>query len=288
LRPHGIVALLLAAAIPALAAPPPLSASNQPRAAVTCMRIARVDLARMTVAFALAVHNPYTVPLRITAVEYTLDVGTARVAQARHAAAFVARPQGAAAITVNVPVAFVDLYDAVGGPRSAARCACRFAATVSCAAGARAPVHLFAEYRGTLPVIAAPVIALKSMRVNSINREGANLIVTLNVNNPNPFEIAVNRLTYDLAMNDSPWARGAVPARVQLPPQRSSLVHVPVTLALATFRELPVLLARNEPSRYRLHGYIDAQTSLPELRTLALPYDHSGIVNLRNLAAAPP
>jgi len=287
LRPRGIIALLLAAAIPALAAPPPRAASNQPHAAVTNMRIARLDLARMTPAFALAVHNPNPVPLHISAVEYTLDVGTARVAQARHAAAFVARPRAAAAITVNVPVAFADLYDAVGGPRSAARCAYRFAAIVTCAADGRASVRLPAELRGTLPVIAAPVITLKSMRVDSLTREGANLIVTLNVSNPNAFEIAVNRLTYDLAMNNSPWARGAMPARVELPPQRASHVHVPVTLALATFRELPVLLARNEPSRYRLRGYVDAQTSLPELRTLTLPYDRSGVVNLRNLAAAP-
>lgn len=268
---------LLAAALPA-------ATWHEPRATVTNMRIARVDLARMSVAFGLVVHNPNPTPLRLTALDYTLDAGTSRLAQARHAAAFTAPPRGAAAITVNVPVAFDALYDAVGNPQAASRCPYAFAAIITCAADGRAPVRVQTEHRGTLPVISAPLITLKSMRVDSINPDGANMIVTLNVSNPNAFNIAVNRLTYDLAMNDAWWARGAVPARVELPPQRATLVTIPVTLALATFRELPLLLARNEPARYRLRGYVDAQTSLPELRTLAMPYDRTGVVNLRKLA----
>lgn len=271
--------LMLAAALPAVT-------WHEPRAAVTNMRIARIDLARMTVAFGLVLHNPNAIPLRITSLDYTLDAGTTRLAQARHAAAFIARPRRAAAITVNVPVAFDNVYDAAGNPQTASRCAYTFAATVTCAADRHAPVRVRTEQRGTLPVISAPSITLKSMRVDSITPDGANMIVTLNVSNPNAFNIAVNRLTYDLAMNDAQWARGAVPTRVELPPQRATLAHIPVTLALATFRELPLLLARNEPARYRLRGYLDAHTSLPELRTLAMPYDRTGVVNLRELANA--
>lgn len=271
--------LVLAVALPA-------ATWQLPHAAVTNMRIARIDLARMTAAFGLVVNNPNATPLRITAVDYTLDAGTTRLAQARHAAAFTAPPRGAAAITVNVPVAFDALYDAVGNPQAASRCPYAFAALITCAADGRAPVRVRTEHRGTLPVISAPLITLKSIRVDSINPDGANMIVTLNVSNQNAFHMAVNRLTYDLAMNDARWARGAVPTRVELPPQRATLVTIPVTLALATFRELPLLLARNEPARYRLHGYLHAHTSLPELRTLAMPYARTGVVHLRELVGA--
>ncbi len=257
---------------------------NEPVLSITNVHVSRLTLERMTVSTSVVVGNPNNVPLRVTALDYTLDAGTSRVTQARYPAAFVAAAHSSVAIAMPVQVPFDYLHAAAGGPQAGPRTPYRLVCGVSYEAQGQAPARTVVERRGMLPVISAPVIKLKSLRVSNLTLEAADVVVALLVSNPNTFGITVNRLTYDLALDNEQWARGAFPARLELPAQRATTVNVPVSLARGMVRALPGMVARGEPVRYRLHGYLDAQTTLPELRTLSMPYDRSGMVNLRDLA----
>jgi len=64
------------------------------------------------------------------------------------------------------------------------------------------------EHSGTLPMPQLPRIRTPSMRMENANTTRAEIIVTINVENPNPFELPMPRIEYDYQLNKNSFIKG--------------------------------------------------------------------------------
>jgi len=66
------------------------------------------------------------------------------------------------------------------------------------------------EHDGSLPIPQLPQVRTPSMRMENANTTRAEIVVTVNMVNPNPFSIPSPKLTYDYQLNRSSFIRGEI------------------------------------------------------------------------------
>jgi LEA14-like dessication related protein len=74
------------------------------------------------------------------------------------------------------------------------------------------------EREGSVPMLQLPQIRTPVMRMENANITRAIINVTVNVVNPNPFEIPVPRITYDYLLNRSSFIKGNIESQTPLAP----------------------------------------------------------------------
>jgi LEA14-like dessication related protein len=102
------------------------------------------------------------------------------------------------------------------------------------------------EHEGIVPLPQLPRLTMPSMRIESSNITRTEILVTINVENPNPFEIPSPRISYDYQLNRNSFISGQ---RESEPLAASSITPIvfPITVNYADlFRSFTTLLTARE------------------------------------------
>lgn len=121
-----------------------------------------------------------------------------------------------------------------------------------------------------------------SVHIADINLRNATLfeqqyVLSLRVQNPNDFDLPIEGLSYEIELNDKPFAKGASSRAVNVPRFGSALLEVEgistITDLLRQYRQL----TKGELTglRYRLKGKLTLQGSAAKI-----PFDYQGEIGL--------
>jgi LEA14-like dessication related protein len=103
------------------------------------------------------------------------------------------------------------------------------------------------EYEGTIPLPQLPRITMPTKRVGNINATRAEIIVTMNVENPNMFPIPSPRIIYDFQLNRNSFIRGNVENDEPLAASATTPVNFLMVVTYADlFRSFASLLLARE------------------------------------------
>jgi LEA14-like dessication related protein len=137
-------------------------------------------------------------------------------------------------------------------------------------------VEVPVRHVGEIPLLKLPAIVPSSLRVERISLSSADLVLSLLVDNPNPFEFDVSVFRYALTINSRQWAEG-VSRDITVRPKRRSEVEIPLSVNFIEIGESILdLLEGEEIVLYGLRGEVDILTPLPSLGEIALPFELSG------------
>ena len=65
------------------------------------------------------------------------------------------------------------------------------------------------DHEGVIPIPQFPQLTAPSVRIENANLLGAEVVFTVNIQNPNPFDLPSPQITYDYQLNRSSFIRGA-------------------------------------------------------------------------------
>lgn len=118
-----------------------------------------------------------------------------------------------------------------------------------------------------------PEVAFRGVEVRSFGSDGADLEAALDVTNPNPYRIGVERLTYRFTVNGRDAGGGTIEQATALPAKETTLVRLPLTLDWEKLKSagLDFLLLRGVD--YAVDGEITFSTPVG---TFHRPYRHVG------------
>jgi len=137
-------------------------------------------------------------------------------------------------------------------------------------------VEVPVRHVGEIPLLKLPAIVPSSLRVERISLSSADLVLSLLVDNPNPFEFDVSVFRYALTINSRQWAEG-VSRDITVRPKRRSVIEIPLSINFIEIGESILdLLEGEEIVPYELRGEVDILTPLPLLGEIALPFELSG------------
>jgi len=131
----------------------------------------------------------------------------------------------------------------------------------------------------TKMVFTQPVVTLRDVKLASSSFTGGTLDVTLNVYNPNHYDLNVTQMTYDVIVDSADVGSGHTAQRVLLKSGDSTLVHLPVDFTWSGATAAGRLFAANGSVLYEVKGEIRAGTAIG---AVTIPFDQRG--RFRSLA----
>jgi LEA14-like dessication related protein len=101
--------------------------------------------------------------------------------------------------------------------------------------------------------------------------------LSLRVQNPNDFDLPIEALSYEIELNDKPFAKGISSRPVSVPRYGSALIEVEGISTISDLLRQYKALAKGELKglRYRLKGKLTLQGSLTRV-----PFDYKGEIGL--------
>lgn len=228
------------------------------------------------------VSNPNAFSIALGALDYQLSVNDASVLDGRQDEGASLAAGAATEVTLPLRLDFAEAMELVSGLRGRESLEYRVDAgmtvNIPVAGQRRVPVSV----SGEVPIPRLPSIRASNLRLDRLTLSSADLLLTLEVDNPNIFELVIDRFSYEFALNNQRVAGGDGRQRVRLQEQGRGLIELPLSISLTEVgRNLSQALIDGEPLDYGLSFETDLQTGLPEMGRFPFSAVEEGVVNLR-------
>lgn len=118
-----------------------------------------------------------------------------------------------------------------------------------------------------------PVVEVKDVKVKGIGPQGGSLDVILDVYNPNEYRLDATRITYQVWVDTSQVATGAIDRLVTLTERGRSDIVVPVEFTFAAVRQALLQMSVRGTLDYRVTGQF---TVVTPFGNITRPYSGTG------------
>jgi len=131
-----------------------------------------------------------------------------------------------------------------------------------------------------------PNVSVRSVELTRLSLEGADLVATIEVENPNPIGIVLDGFAYEVLTGENAVVSGRQTSGVEIAAQGTRTFEMPVTLLFADLiRAVRSLEGANE-TPYTLVGAVDVE--IPLLGTRTIEVTHDGVIPIPRLPDARP
>lgn len=135
---------------------------------------------------------------------------------------------------------------------------------------------------GELPIPKVPKISMGDFDVNDISLSGADIEVSFEVENPNPFAITIANTAYELSVNGREWLDTTLPEDIRLNESGNQTISIPIRLNSSQMGSaLMDIINGNSSFEYDLKGSAEISAELEGFRDgQTFPFDLSGTYRL--------
>lgn len=150
------------------------------------------------------------------------------------------------------------------------------------------------EHEGVFPVLQLPKLSAPSMKIDHLDFTKADLLFTVNVENPNPFDLPSPKMAYDYFVNNNSFIKSSIPLTAPLAAGAVTAVPIMITVnyadlyktfqALRNLGEAPCLFSLK--SDFSIPAFADESRrteipcSLPMLKVPTLSFNSIRVKNL--------
>lgn len=110
-----------------------------------------------------------------------------------------------------------------------------------------------------------PAVTSGSVTVERADFEKADLLVTLDIQNPNPSTLVIAGYTYDLQVESQPFLKGVSDTEFELKPRDVTAVRVPVSIRFSDLLDKLAALKGKPDAGYLLHVSLAVKTPVGEI-----------------------
>ena len=120
---------------------------------------------------------------------------------------------------------------------------------------------------------ANPVVEVKDVQIKGVGLQGGSLDLILDVYNPNEYRMDATRISYQVWVDSSQIAEGAIDKLITLTDKGHSTVVVPVNFTLAAVQQALLKFAQRGSVDYRVAGQFSVVTPFG---SITRPYSGAG------------
>ena len=248
-----------------------------PEANFSEVRLKKLSFDRVDLELDLRVTNPNSLSIRLAGFSYDLFIDEQSFLRGKEDREVTLAANGESTIPLPLTLSFDHLYAVFQElhQKDAAeyqlRCALFFDLPVL------GRVEIPASNTGVIPLPKIPSVKIQALSLQRLSLSGADLVLRVQMENPNAFAMALEGMQYQLFVDDQAWASGETGKRVPLAEKGNGLVEIPISLDLLRMgTSIRSLLTGSEPLSIRLLGDLDMSSSMPPLDRTHLPFDLRG------------
>ena len=270
---HTLAVTLLSLSLTGCAGMQSLLSGNKPTASIKGVNFSDLSLDGLTLLFDVEVTNPYSLPLPLSDLAYSLSTGDKPFLSGTARTAGTIPASQARVLQLPAKIAFTDLFRTASGIRPGSVVPYTATMELSVDAPAVGKIALPLKKSGELPVPAVPEIELSSITWNKIDLNEATATLHLGLKNTNDFGLDLSKLQYALALGGARIASSELRQAVRLEKGGSGQLNIPISIAPMQLGLGVFNLIRGQGSAYELAGNLDVNTPFGALN---MPYRRTG------------
>lgn len=251
-------------------------AFQQPKVQAGSVNVTALDFQKADLAVDLDITNPNPSTLVIAGYTYDLQVESQPFLNGSSEQEFELKPRDVTRVRVPVSVKFADLLDKLAALKGKADAG--YVLHVSLAVKTPvAEIPLSFRKEGRVPVLSAPQVRLRAVRVGPMSLEGVSLEALVEVSDPGP-SVTLSGFSYALSLNGVQLATGSDDKPRPSESGGAHLVRIPIPLGLAKARViLGALMVGDEKPTFTISGKVSFSSPYG---IIALPFTHTDKIKL--------
>jgi len=254
--------------------------NQRPKVSIASTRISSLDFDNLTLNFGIKIDNPNPIPISLAGLDYDLKLAGKSFIKGQKDQPIEVAASGISEIELPITVGFKDLLNIFKEFKNQDN------AAYDLDLGLLVNVPVIGQYRhpmnttGNFPIPKAPSIKLANMSLDKISpiSSRAEVGVQLEINNPNAFSLALNKLDYTLKVNGAQWFKGVQNNVGNIKANGKSVINLPLSLNFSS--GLFSVLTGGKALNYDIQGTLGATSSNALIGAFQLPINQQGSVNL--------
>lgn len=259
-----------------------LAKIQKPTISVERANITSLNFESVGLAFDLKVFNPNKLAVTLAGFDYDFLLNDASFLKGKQDTVQTIKAQGESILQIPIRLTFKNLYQTFQGLKSqdstAYKLNCGLNFNLPILGKTRVPV----SKSGFLPLPKLPKIKVQSVKLNKLGFTGADLLLNLQLDNPNAFRVFLNKLNYNFTVGGQSWVSGLLNRQQEVGAKGKNILSIPISLNFLKMGKTALqLLQGNKSLDYKLDGDMNLRTSLPMIGKVKIPVRKSGKVNLQ-------
>ncbi|MFP8488921.1 LEA type 2 family protein [Gracilimonas sp. Q87] len=254
---------------------------SKPSLSVVDMNITGLTLQDIELTADVKIDNPNNVKMDLSSYSYALDINEKNFVTGNEQRGMTINAKKSSVIQVPVTLTFSELLQTFQSMRDQDESDYSFAAEFGFDLPVLGTVTVPVEYAGKIPVVKQPSISLSNFSIQNLSLSGADLLVELNVQNPNAFRLIVDELNFDLEVNGLRSFSGNISDQILIDRKSTQTVKLPFNISflnagMAAYH----LLNSDEELEYKLTGSTLIGSDLPYFKRSTFNFDKIGSVDI--------
>jgi LEA14-like dessication related protein len=255
-----------------------LESGPRPDARITKASLRDLSLDEATLLFDVELTNPYSAPLPLSNVEYSLATGGKRFLSGESPMQGTIPANGARTVQLPARIPFRELLNVAKNIRPGEVIDYDADLRLSVDAPQVGMLSLPLEKKGELPVPAVPRVELRSVEWENLSAQNAQAVLKLRVENTNRFPLDLSRLAYRLNLAGKHVAESSLGQSASFKAGETRTLEIPVSISPAQLGLAGLNVLRGGSADYTLGGEMNVGTPFGPL---TLPFERSGKTSLR-------
>jgi len=245
-----------------------------PGAEFTGARLRGLSFDRVDLELDLQITNPNPLAIRLSGFSYDMSIEERSFIQGTEDREVNLKANGKSTVPLPLTISFDHLYTLFKDLRQKDTAEYLLQCSLFFDLPVLGRTEIPASRRGDVPLPKIPSVNIRSLALERLDLSGADLMLSVQLENPNAFAMALKGMQYQVFVNDQTWASGETDEQVPLAERGNGLVRIPISLDLLRMgTSIADLLRASEPLSVRLLGDLDLNTSLPLLDHAHIPFD---------------
>jgi LEA14-like dessication related protein len=254
---------------------------KEPKVDFVGAKISGLSLDAVDLLFDLKIQNPNSVGVKLAGFDYDFLLDGNQFVKGNQDKGIDIPSQGEETIQLPLSLKYTDIYRTFQNLReqgvSNYQIKCGFSFDVPVLGVIRIPV----SKSGEVPMIKLPKLSFGSLKLDRLTMTGADLKLSLKLNNPNVFSMLLGKMQYNFKLNEQSILSGLTDKSMQISEKSDNIIEIPVSVDfLRAGTAVYQILNGNKILNYQLGGNLDLSTSLPLLGQVNLPFELSGRTDL--------
>ncbi len=254
---------------------------QKPTAKVEGLRLTSLDMNGVDLAFDVEVNNPNPVGISLAGLDYDLKLFGSRFVSGEQPMGMRLAANQSSQIALPVRMEFKQLLAAYQQLKSADKAGYDLAMGLGFEVPVLGKLRVPVSYRGEVPIPKMPELKVRSLDVQKLSMSGAQLMMQLEVDNPNAFSLFLTQLNYDLKLNGFDVGGGQITRPVDLKQKGEGVINLPVSLDFAQAGMGLYKALLGSGISYDLSGSMKASGSNPFFSGFSMPLNKKGTVGLK-------
>ncbi len=256
-----------------------LAETQKPALSIADVRATDFSFNEIELTFDIEVKNPNPVALQLLSYGYDFNINGNTFVKGDQEKGLMIEASGQSIVQIPVQLNFQQLYNLFSSLRGEEEADYKLLADLSFDLPVVGKTTLPIEKSGSVPMVKIPEINAANLEVRNLSFSEANLILKLEVDNPNGFGLIAESINYNLEVNGEDWIESSVTNQINITENSEQQISLPISLNPGEIGlSIVQVLQSSGELNFTLNGSFNFGTTHPLLEETIFNFQEDGVL----------